>query len=1158
MRRSIVTIFVALVCAGGLVAQEPPEPNLSFYLSFNKRDVLADYARGNPDSPTFKDSLELREVQGIDGPGFQSKEGERLSYEVKDNFDLRHGTISMWIKPVNWRPDNKRFEHFFVATKPGVFSFVLYKYTQPEDLRVHLVVGKRKFNAGTSAAGWRPGNWYKLDITWDKQRLRIYVNAKLEGELTFPDDLVLPETKEGTFTIAPVMYWKAPWCSPDDRTIVDEVKIYDRPLTPGEVKNAYFTTRNELEDDYRPPMVAIPRSKEPVKLEDGFRWEEWKDAAQMPILAQSGNGLASERGAQFFAKYDDANLYLAIISDKPAELVANAKGHDGDMTKDDTHEIVLSPGQDTTYRFVFNRDKALLDSRNGDKSWNGDVKVFLQETGRLVSHLVIPYSALGVPAPKVGDRWRLNVTRHWADKGTSSSWAFARKKDGSDLGTIVFGGKVSAVRLPRLGKLHEGQVDVIARFYPPDDEPDRLSMFMRRFSDSGKLEGVRMEVESKRTRPRMYRYRRTLEKAQSGLIRLTARSKVYKREMLDYSLLFYARPPIVIDMTPISRTGEIEIALDTHDAGAAWRERIKAGKVECKIIMEEESAGARVLEKTVPMKDVRASYTLACPKLTPGQYKITVSLMDAESKDKIRSTVHFTRPATPWVDAKAGIDESVPSPWTPVEASGTSVKVWGREYVFGSGPFPDKITSQGKPVLARPIAFELKTKDGDETLACKNMKLVESKQDRAVLQGAAESKSIRMDWKSTIEFDGMQRCDFTLSPTGEAAEIEGLALEITVPNEHAKFVLTPYLKEWKDNKIELPFDRIVWLTGHRLGVCWFTESKANWNNPGSPLPIQITRGDQATTLRLNIITRPTTIDKPIPYTMGLQATPAKPLPKNWRNFNFGGFGKVKYSHSQSTCWGGGGLKQDAYLQAEDDDAFRASLKRYNDKKIVPTPYSCPTYMASNNPIYDYYHSEWRNSEGHKYVGYVKGTLKYDLVAMCPRSAYTDLLAWWVDEMSKNFEIGGIYFDCCSPSVCHNAYHGCGGRDAFGNRIIGAPIFALRESLKRIYKILHKRNLILVNHAHSRFLPPCHSFSDYWYPGEQYTARLGQNIYYYTDVIKPEVWQSELNSTIKGVGITFLPEYGRGTPPKYRDDETKPSRSLLACCAVNDVPCSASW
>jgi hypothetical protein len=215
-------------------------------------------------------------------------------------------------------------------------------------------------------------------------------------------------------------------------------------------------------------------------------------------------------------------------------------------------------------------------------------------------------------------------------------------------------------------------------------------------------------------------------------------------------------------------------------------------------------------------------------------------------------------------------------------------------------------------------------------------------------------------------------------------------------------------------------------------------------------------------------------------------------------------------------------------------------------------------MASHNPVYDFYHSEWRNSEGHKYVGYVKGTLKYDLVAMCPRSGYSDLLAWWVDVMSERFRIGGIYFDCCSPTLCYNEYHGCGGRDAFGKRIKGKPIFALRESLKRIYKILHKRNRILINHAHSRFLPPCHSFSDYWYPGEQYTARLGRNLYYYTDDIAPEVWQSELNSFIKGVGVTFLPEYGRGTPPKHRDEETKPSRSLLACCAVNDVPCSASW
>ncbi|MEW6355338.1 MAG: glycoside hydrolase domain-containing protein [Planctomycetota bacterium] len=1158
MRSSMAIVLLGMAGAAIGLADDPPEPNLLFHLSFNKRAVLADYARGNPDSPTFKESLELREVQGIDGAGFQSKEGERLDYEIKDNFDLRSGTISMWIQPVNWLPDNKRFEHFFVAQKQGEFNFVLYKYTQPPDLRVHLVVGNRKFNAGTSAEGWRPGNWYKVDVAWDNRALRIYVNGKMEGELTFPEDLVLPEVKEGAFTIAPLMYWKPPACSPDDRTIVDEIKIYDRPLTPGEIKDAYFTARNELEDDYRPPTLAIPQLKNPITPEDAWRGDEWSDAAQMPILAQSGNGLASDRSAQFFAKYDDASLYLAVISDKPTDLVANAKEGADNLAKDDTHEVVLYPTADAIYRFVFNRDKVLLDSKNGDKTWSGGVKLFSQETGRWTSHLVIPYAVLGLDPPKVGDRWRFNVARRWADTGTASSWAFSQKAEGSDLGTIVFGGKISAVRLTRLGELHRGEMDVVARFHPPDEKADRIDVLTQHLSDAGKLDGMRIEVESEQPRPRLYRYQHTFEKAQSGLLRMTAHSKIHKCELLDYSLLFYARPPIVIDMTPITQTNEIEIALDAHDAGKAWRERIKAGKVECKVVVEEESAGVRVLEKVVPIEGVRASYVFACPTLTPGQYMLTVNLIDAESKEKIRSAVHFTRPATPWVDAKAGIDDSVPKPWTPVEASGKSVKVLGREYVFASGPFPDRITSQGEAVLAQPIAFEIKTKDGEETLTCKEIHLVESKPDHATLQGVAESTALRMEWKSVIEFDGMLRCDFTLSPVNAPVEVADLALVIAAPNEHAKFVLTPYLEEWKDGKIELPFDRFVWLTGHRLGVCWFTESNVNWNNPGSPPPIQIARGDTATTLRLNIITAPTTIDKPIPYTMGIQATPAKPMPKDWRNFNFGGFGKVKYSHSQSICWGGGGLKQDAYLQPDDEDGFRESLKRYNDGKITPCPYSCPTYMASHNPVYNFYHSEWRNSEGHKFVGYVKGTLTYDLIAICPRSAYTDLLNWWIGEMSEHYPIGGIYFDCCSPEVCHNAYHGCGGRDAFGKRIIGAPIFALRESLKRVYKTLHKRNMILVNHAHSRFLPPCHSFSDYWYPGEQYTARLGQDIWYYTDQIPPEVWQSELNSYIKGVGITFLPEYGRGTPTKYRDEETKPSRSLLACCAVNDVPCSASW
>jgi len=576
-------------------------------------------------------------------------------------------------------------------------------------------------------------------------------------------------------------------------------------------------------------------------------------------------------------------------------------------------------------------------------------------------------------------------------------------------------------------------------------------------------------------------------------------------------------------------------------------------------VVEEESAGERIIEQTAPLREIRSRRRFPCPDLAPGQYRIGVRLIDAEAGKTVDGAVRLARPATPWVAAEAGIDETVPPPWTPLTAGPGTVRVWGREYHLSDGPFPERITTQGEPILASPVRVHLTTAAGEESFAVeKGAECIETKPTHVVFAGASTSRSLRLVWTSRIEFDGMLRCDLRFEPLGAPVEVRRLALSISAPAEHAKFVLTPCLRPWQDDRVELAFDHFVWLTGHRLGLCWFTESDANWVNGPDEKPIAATRDDSAATLTLNLITRSTLVDKPVPYTMGIQATPARPLPEGWRNLNLGGYGRVKHAKAQTLCWGGGSLKQNAYLQVAEEEAFRKTLRKYRDAGAAGCPYSCPTYMASHNSIYDFYQAEWRNSEGHKYVGYVKDALKYDLVAICPRSRYTDLLAWWVDELAKRFEIGGIYFDCCWPMECHNSYHGCGGRDAFGKRIRSAPIFPLRESLKRIYSILHKRDLILINHAHSRFMPPCHSFSDYWFPGEEYTAKLGRNVYYYTDDMPPEVWQSELNSAIKGVGISFLPEYGRGTPAELRDEQTKPSRSLLACCVVNDVPCSASW
>ena len=46
-------------------------------------------------------------------------------------------------------------------------------------------------------------------------------------------------------------------------------------------------------------------------------------------------------------------------------------------------------------------------------------------------------------------------------------------------------------------------------------------------------------------------------------------------------------------------------------------------------------------------------------------------------------------------------------PWTPITAqeteTGITASVWGREYIFGHGIFPEQIVTGGKPLLKEPI-----------------------------------------------------------------------------------------------------------------------------------------------------------------------------------------------------------------------------------------------------------------------------------------------------------------------------------------------------------------------------------------------------------------------------------------------------------------------
>ena len=172
-------------------AGEPETADLLFSASFDRLTAFADYARGSPES-TLDASLELRAKPGIKGHRLLVTEGEQCIYDAVGNLDLAAGTISFWVKPVNWSDDDRRYVAFLNVfgrerkTNKG-FGLSIDTSDTPQSARTHISLGSRsrdpdyKLYLALGKAEWNPQTWHKLDVTWDAKHLAIYVDGVLSN-----------------------------------------------------------------------------------------------------------------------------------------------------------------------------------------------------------------------------------------------------------------------------------------------------------------------------------------------------------------------------------------------------------------------------------------------------------------------------------------------------------------------------------------------------------------------------------------------------------------------------------------------------------------------------------------------------------------------------------------------------------------------------------------------------------------------------------------------------------------------------------------------------------------------------------------------------------------------------------------------------------------
>ncbi len=190
------------------------------------------------------------------------------------------------------------------------------------------------------------------------------------------------------------------------------------------------------------------------------------------------------------------------------------------------------------------------------------------------------------------------------------------------------------------------------------------------------------------------------------------------------------------------------------------------------------------------------------------------------------------------------------------------------------------------------------------------------------------------------------------------------------------------------------------------------------------------------------------------------------------------------------------------LFAEDKlvPGLRASLRGWHEQGIAILPYLAFPAISSTSGLIERYGDEWatepRATLNWQFPGAPPG---YHFLSCCQGArGYADYFAggtvWAMDDLGFD----GFYSDgLTSITACSNEGHGCGYRDAAGQLHPTWPLWATRETLKRMYRLVKARgdDKLVVNHCSFNLLLPLLSFSDIVYTGEHedyenpLTARL---------------------------------------------------------------------
>ena len=159
--------------------------------------------------------------------------GARVAYQIAGHLDPGFGTVSMWVKPLNWRPRDSKMHLFLEAGHGGSGWLLFYKYYQGGMLLFRPQNENRQASYPKSPAlEWQAGQWRHIAATWMEGRLQLFIDGELIDSIA---ETYLPESLGDRFWLGDAGMGDVHKLE-GAQTMLDEVCIFDRPLAQAAIR----------------------------------------------------------------------------------------------------------------------------------------------------------------------------------------------------------------------------------------------------------------------------------------------------------------------------------------------------------------------------------------------------------------------------------------------------------------------------------------------------------------------------------------------------------------------------------------------------------------------------------------------------------------------------------------------------------------------------------------------------------------------------------------------------------------------------------------------------------------------------------------------------------------------------------------------------------